>query len=113
MSDGGDGGLEAQLNPVIDRLRTHNPSLLGVQLESAQASTGLIIFNALQVFPVNNNLAGDILWTLALEPLDLADDHLSVCLDCLLLHLFDHGFVALSASNKDLPLHELYQSLYK
>eukprot|EP00356_Strombidium_inclinatum_P016495 CAMPEP_0170493052 /NCGR_PEP_ID=MMETSP0208-20121228/13282_1 /TAXON_ID=197538 /ORGANISM="Strombidium inclinatum, Strain S3" /LENGTH=248 /DNA_ID=CAMNT_0010768909 /DNA_START=52 /DNA_END=796 /DNA_ORIENTATION=- len=111
VSDGGDGGLEAEVDAVVDGLRAHNTALLGEQLEPSQGSARLIILDALQVLLVHDDVAGDVLGVLAFETLHLRDDHFSVLGHSFVLDGLDHVDVALSAADENLSFHELDKTL--
>ena len=111
-SNGWNGSLEAQVDSVVYGLRAHNSSLLGIQLESSERASKVVVFDALEVLSVHDDVAGDVVGGLALEPDYLVDNHIFVDSHGLVLDGLDDGLVALSASDEDLAFHQFDESLY-
>jgi hypothetical protein len=63
--------LEAKFNAVINGLGANNSSFLGEQLEASETSGILVVFDAIQVLGVDDDIAWDILWSLSLESQNL------------------------------------------
>ena len=113
MSDSWNGSLEAKINTVIDGLGAYDSSFLCEHFEASEATSGLIIFDGLEVLAIDNDLAWDVLWALAFESLHLANDHFSVLANSVILDLLEKFFVSLSASDENLAFHKFNESLYK
>ena len=111
VADRRDGGLEAEVDSVLDGLGAHDSALLGEHLESTETARGLVVLNALQELAVNDDLARDVVGALAPEPDHLVDDHLTVVGHGVVDHRLDEVLVGLSAADEDLAFHELDESL--
>ena len=111
MTDVRDSRLEAQVDSVLDCLGQYDSASFREHLEATVAACFLVVFNAFEVLVINNDVARDLLWLLALEPDDLSYDHFPVGGDGLILNFLDHFLVRLSASNENLRLHEFDEPL--
>ena len=112
MSNGWDSGLEAEFDSVVDGLWAHNSSFLGEELETTDASGGLIVIDALEVFfIIDDNFAWDILWVFTFESLYLCDNELSVLGDSIIHNFFNKTNIRFSASNENLTFHKLDETL--
>ena len=111
MTDVRDSRLEAQIDSVFDCLGEYDSASFCEHLEATVAAGFLVVFDAFEVLVIDNDVARDLLWLLALEPDDLSYDHFPVGGDGLILNFLDHFFVRLSASNENLRLHEFDEPL--
>lgn len=111
MPDRWDRRLETKINSVINRLREHNFTLLRENLESTDDTVCFIIFDTLKVRFINNDVAWYVGRGHTLESLHLADHELAVFLDSSWLDFLEHCHIRCPASNENLRLHHLNESL--
>ena len=107
MPDCWDGSLESKLNSIVDGLRANDSSFFGKELHATKASSLLVVFNGLEILgSIDNDLARNVICALSLESHNLANNHLSVFIDCLFFNALDEFHITFSASDEDLTFHK-------